>query len=257
MKMKKSVLVTGAVRNTGLGIAEKFLQEGWAVFITSRDEENAKAKASELAEKYCQPCFGIGYDPLNAKKEAEEIFTKIAKEGYVIDTLVCNAANFGVGQDPLTIDLEEWENVLLTNIMGYFAPARIAAREMIKAGKAKTGTIIFIGSINYRDSLPRRSAYCTSKGGIRTMTKALALDFAPYGIRVNCVMPGPIWTTRYDAMDASEAERRASLVPLGKVSTAAQIAGGVYFFATDASGNATGSSLIMDGGMDCLVSGGY
>lgn len=257
MKTQRSVLVTGAVRNTGLGIAEKFLQEGWAVFITSRNEADAVAKAKELSEKYGQPCYGIGFNPLNAKTEAEEVFAKIAEKDYVIDSLVCAAADLGIGQDPLTIDLQDWENTLLTNVMGYFAPARIAAREMIKAGKAKTGTIVFIGSINCRDSLPRRSAYCTSKGGIRTMTKALALDFAPYGIRVNCVMPGPIWTTRYDAMDPAEAAKRASLVPLGTVSTPAQIAGGVYFFATDASGNATGSSLVMDGGMDSIVAGGY
>lgn len=255
MKEKKSVLITGAVRNTGLGIAEKFLQEGWTVFITSRNECEAQKKAAELAEKYAQPCYGLGYNPLNAKEEGEALFQAVAEKGYVLDSLVCNAADLGLQQDPLTIDLQTWENVLVTDVVGYFVPARIAAREMVRAGKA--GTIVFIGSINCRDALPRRSAYCASKGAIRSMTKALALDFAPYGIRVNCLMPGPIWTTRYDAMDPQEAERREKLVPLGKASTAAQIAGGVFFFATDASGNATGSGLVMDGGMDSMVAGGY
>lgn len=255
--MKKSVLVTGGVRNTGLGIAEKFLQEGWTVFLTSRSAADAEKKAAELAEKYGQECYGLGYDPLNAKQESEALFEKIAQKGYVLDSLVCNAADLGRWQNPLNVDLDAWENVLLTNVMGYFVPARIAAREMIAAGKAKTGTIVFIGSINCRDALPERSAYCASKGAIRSMTKALALDFAPYGIRVNCVMPGPIWTTRYDEMDPQEAARREKLIPLGKASTAAQIAGGVYFFATEASGNATGSGLVMDGGMDSMVAGGY
>ena len=255
--MKKSVLVTGAVRNTGLGIAEKFLQEGWTVFLTSRNAAEAETKADELSAVYHQECYGLGYNPLYAKEEGELLFQKIADRGYTLDSLVCNAADLGRWQNPLEVDLQAWENVLLTNVVGYFVPARIAAREMIRAGKASTGTIIFIGSINCRDALPERSAYCASKGAIRSMTKALALDFAPYGIRVNCVMPGPIWTTRYDEMDPQEAAKRESLVPLGKASTAAQIAGGVYFFATDASGNATGSSLVMDGGMDSIVAGGY
>lgn len=89
METRKSVLITGAVRNTGLGIAEKFLQEGWATFITSRREEDARDKAAELTARYGVPCFGLGFDPLRAKDEAEAMFAKIAEYGYVIDTLAC------------------------------------------------------------------------------------------------------------------------------------------------------------------------
>ena len=254
MSERKCVLVTGAVRNSGLGIAKKFLQEGWTVFITSRNADDARKKADELTEKYGVPCYGLGYSPLHAKEECEGLFAQVAERGYVLDCVVCNAADLGLNQDALTVDLQDWENVLLTNVMGYYVPARLAAREMIRAGKK--GSIVFIGSINYRNAIPKRSAYVASKGAILSMTKGLALDFAPHGIRVNCVMPGPIWTSRYDA-DPVKAARKAEVVPLGRVSTTAEIGSSVYFFATEQSGNATGSGLIIDGGLDSVVSGAY
>ena len=258
MKENRSVLVTGGVRNTGLAVAEKFLSEGWTVFITSRNAADAEEKAAELSEKYGRECYGLGYDPLKAAEEGEQLFEKIKEKDYVIDSLVCTAADLGRWQNPLTVDVQAWQDTLLTNVVGYFVPARIAAREAIAAGKSKTTTMVFIGSINCQDALPDRSAYVASKGAIRSMTKALALDFAPYGIRVNCLMPGAIWTTRYDnEYSPEEAVKRAKVIPLNTITTTAQVAGGVYFYATEASGTCTGSSLIMDGGIDSIVPGAY
>ena len=89
------------------------------------------------------------------------------------------------------------------------------------------------------------------------MTKALAIDFAKYGIRVNCIAPGPIWTNRYDEMDPEEAEQRRKLVPLQTISTPDNIGNIAYFLATETSQNMTGSVVVVDGGMDCLIAGGY
>lgn len=258
MKDMRSVLVTGAVRNTGLAVAEKFLQEGWTTFITSRNEEEAEKKAKELSAKYGAECFGLGFNPLNAAEEGETLFEKIKEKDYVIDTLVCTAADLGRWQNPLTVDVQAWQNTLVTNVVGYFVPARIMAREAIAAGKSKAATIVFIGSINCQDALPDRSAYVASKGAIQSMTKALALDFASYGIRINCIMPGAIWTTRYETeYSAEEAAKRAAIIPLNTITTPAQVAGGVYFFATESSGTCTGASLIMDGGITSIVPGAY
>ncbi len=250
MKKQPCALITGAVRNTGLAAARKFLREGWSVFITSRNGQEAEKKAKELSEEFGQTCIGLSYTPFNAKEEAEYLFRRIAALGYFVQCAVCNAANLGLSQDALEVPLDEWEEVLLTNVTGYFATARTAAREMIRENAAKHGTIVLIGSINYRNAIPDRSAYVASKGAIYAMTKALALDFAPFGIRVNCLMPGPIWTTRYDA-DPEKAKKKAKPVPIGRVSTTEEIAEGIWFLATDQSGNATGSGLIIDGGLDC------
>ena len=254
MQSTKCALITGAVKNTGLAAAEKFLREGWTVIITSRSAEEAEAKAAELSEKHGLPCYGFQYTPLTAEASCGELFAKIDALGLIPDTVVCCAADLGLGQNALAVDVQTWTNVLTTNVVGYYVPAKEAALRMIEA--KKPGTVVFIGSINYRDAIPNRSAYVASKGAIRSMTKGLALDFAPYGIRVNCVMPGPIWTTRYDA-DPEKAARKASVVPLGRVSKAGEIANAIYFFSTDASGNATGSGLVIDGGLDSIVAGGY
>ena len=245
----KCVLITGAVINTGLATAKKFLSEGWTVFITSRNEKEAEDRAKQLSKEYSQPCFGLGYTPLRAKEEIENLYKKIEDLGYVVNVVVCNAANLGLSQDALEVDPNEWEDVLLTNVTGYFATASVGAIQMIRADKSENGSIVFVGSINYRNAIPARSAYVASKGAIYAMTKALALDYAPYGIRVNCVMPGPIWTTRYDA-DPEKARKKAQPIPIGRVSTTKEIAQAIFYLATEQSGNMTGSGLVIDGGLD-------
>ena len=253
--MRKCVLITGAVRNAGLGMARKFLSEGWNVVITSRVEADAQAKAKELTEEFGVECYGFGFSPLNAKEEVPGLFAKLEEKGLALDSVICNAADLGRWMDPLQVEAQDWINVLNTNVVGYFLPAREAARQMVKNGKQ--GTVIFIGSVNYKDALPDRSAYVASKGAIRSMTKALAIDFAKYGIRVNCIAPGPIWTNRYEEMDPVEAEQRRKLVPLQTISTPENIGNIAYFLATDTSQNMTGSVVVVDGGMDCLIAGGY
>jgi len=255
MNKNKCALVTGAVRNTGLTVAKRFLAEGWTVFITSRNGEEATAKAAELSTEYNSPCWGLKYSPLDAKAEIEGLFAKIAEKGCTVNAVVCAATDLGLNQDALECDPEDWEKVFFTNMTGYFAPAKVAAREMIKAGCSEGGTIVFIGSINFRNCIPGRSAYVASKGGIYSMTKALAIDLAPYGIRTNCIMPGPIWTSRYDA-DPIKAARKAEPIPLKRVSTGGEIADAAYYLSTPSSGTMTGAGMIIDGGLDS-VSPGY
>ena len=250
--LKKAALVTGAVRNSGLGIARKFLSEGVPTFITSRVESDAVSVAQELTEEFGVPCFGLGFAPRNAKEETEPMFKKVEEKGYYIDSLICNAADLGRWMDPLTVEADKWEDVIITNVMGYFIPARAAARQMIENGDSNSGTIVFIGSINYRDALTERSAYIASKGAIRSMTKGLALDFAKYGIRVNCIAPGPIWTTRYDEWSEEDAKRRTAIVPLNSITTKEQMGNFAWFLSNEVSNNMTGSVMIVDGGMDCL-----
>ena len=248
----KCALVTGAVRNSGLGIARKFLAEGVPTFITSRVEEDAVKVAEELTKEFGVPCFGLGFSPRNAKAETDPMFEKIEKLGYYVDSLVCNAADLGRWMDPLTVDADAWEDVIITNIMGYFLPARAAARQMIANGDPKSGTIVFIGSINYKDALPERSAYIATKGAIRSMTKGLALDFAPYGIRINCIAPGPIWTTRYEEWTPEQTVARTAKVPLNSITTKEQMGNVAWFLSNEPSQNMTGSVLTIDGGMDCV-----
>jgi len=253
----RSVLIIGGERNSGLGIARKFLKEGWKTVITSRDEAQVKGVAAELEREFGVPCFGFGYKPLEAITDAEVLFRKIDDAGIELDSVVCVAADLGRWMDPLTVEPQMWANVLHTNVVGYFMAAREAVKQMIRTGRAKGATIVFIGSINYRDALPERSAYVASKGAIRSMTKGLALDFAKYGVRVNCLAPGAIWTDRYEALDEEEVERRRETIPLKVFSTKETMGENTYFLATEASYPMTGSVMIVDGGADSIVNGAF
>ena len=255
--MMKSVLITGAERNSGYGMARKFLSEGWSVVITSRNEEQVQKVAADLEAEFKIPCYGFGFSPLDAITDTDILFDKIDKAGIELDSLICVAADLGRWMDPLTVDGQAWANVLHTNVVGYFMPARAAVRQMIRTGKAKGATIVFTGSVNYINALPERSAYVASKGAIASMTKALALDFAQYGVRVNCIAAGAILTDRYDGLDREELERRRSAIPLHEFSSKETMGEHAYFLASSASFPMTGSVVIVDGGSTSIMPGAF
>lgn len=255
MEKKKAVLVSGAVRNTGLSVAEKFLSCGCTVFITSRNEKAAAEKAARLKAEYSSDCFGLKFDPLRAKEECEGLFSEISDMGYIIDTLVCAHADPGFGQDTLTVELADWENVILTNVMGYYMPVRCMAKALIEENCG--GAVVFIGSTAGSEAVPGRSAYVASKGAEASMTKALALDLARYGIRVNCVVPGPIRTDRWNDLSAENSRSLEKLIPMGAATDPKQIAEAVWFLSSEAASGITGASLAVDGGLECVVPGAY
>ena len=223
--MMKTVLITGAERNSGYGMARKFLSEGWSVVITSRNEEQVQKVAADLEEEFKIPCYGFGFSPLDAITDTDVLFEKIEKAGIELDSLVCVAADLG--------------------------------RQMIRTGKAKGATIVFTGSVNYINALPERSAYVASKGAISSMTKALALDFAKYGVRVNCIAAGAILTDRYDGLDQEEFERRRSAIPLHEFSSKETMGEHAYFLASSASFPMTGSVVVVDGGSTSIMPGAF
>ena len=253
----KSVLIIGGERNSGFGIARKFLSEGWKTVITSRCEDEIKAVAANLEKEFNTPCYGFRFSPLDAITDTDVLFSRIDAEGIELDSVVCVAADLGRWMDPLTVDPQAWANVLHTNVVGYFMPARAGVRQMIRTGKAKGATIVFISSINYITALPERSAYVASKGAICSMTKALAIDFGKYGIRVNCIAPGAIITDRYDGIDENEFKRRREAIPLGEFSTKETMGENVYFLANAASAPMSGSVMVVDGGVSSIVNGAY
>ena len=115
----KSILITGATRNTGFAMAKKFASEGWAVFITSRNQEAAERAAREICEEFGTPCFGYEYDPGDIHS-VDGLLAKVKAEGYVLDSVVMNAAAQGLNTDPLTVDIDEWASVIMANVVGGF-----------------------------------------------------------------------------------------------------------------------------------------
>lgn len=250
----KTVLITGATRNTGYGIAKLFAERGWKVIVTSKNPESVDEAVKNLKEQTGGEIIGFAHD-IRETDKVESLLEKVQNAGYTPDSIILNGAMLGRGTDPLEIPIADWAEVLYCNVVGNFAVARTFAKVMVQ--KNIQGTLVFLGSVNYQDVNEGRSSYNASKGAILSLTKSLAVDLGKFGIRSNCLMPGPIITDRYDAYSEEEKERRNKLLPIGRISTIEEIAKGVYFLASDESGNMTGSGVILDGGMDCLNSGRY
>ena len=242
--MEKSVFITGATVNTGLGIAEKFAKEGYNLFLGSRNAENAEKTAKELSEKYGVYAKGYGmkiFDEENTK----EIFKDIKNSGYSVDTLVLNAANLGIRQQFFDVSIDDFMNVINTNIGWNFMLSREAAIQMKENGG---GSIVFVNSNTAYRAIPDRIAYSASKSGALGMMRALALDLGKYNIRVNAVLPGMIKTDRWESNYNDCRSALSNYPPLGHIADFEDIANAVWYFGSDNSKNTTGAELTVDGG---------
>ncbi len=253
--MNKAVFITGAHTGTGYAIAETFAENKWDVFITSRCGENAEKAAQKLAETY--GVFAKGYE-CNIRNEQQviDIFNDIDQTGRFVETIILNAANLGfnpqnpaAGQDFWSVPVEAFGEVFETNLVWNFTLIRQAAIRMKEKG---IGSVVFISSNTAYRAIPNRAAYSASKGGINALTKALAVDLGPFGIRVNVVLPGTIKTERWVQMGSNQTVN-GELTPIGDISDFRDIANACWFFGTDLSKNITGSELIVDGGMSCQL----
>ena len=242
--MRKCVFVTGGTKNSGGGIVEKFAREGWDVFIGSRKEEEAVAFARVISEKYGVNAFGYGMKVFD-EADVNRIFDDIRSKGYLLDTLVCCAANLGIGQKFFDVDMADFMDVINTNIGWNFMLCRAAAKQMKEKGK---GSIVFINSNTAYRVVADRVAYSTSKSGMLGLARTLAFDLGVYGIRVNSVLPGMIKTDRWETNLNNCKNALSNNTPLGDIASFEDVANAAYFFGSDQSMNSTGAELTVDGG---------
>lgn len=245
--MTKSVFVTGGTYGTGYAIAERFAKEGYAVFIGSRRSEDSAEATKRLSEKYGVFAKGYYYQTVTLDEgEVKAIFDDIRAEGYLLDAIVFNAANLGIGQVSLDVDINEFMGVYTTNIGWNFLMAREAAKQMKEKHK---GSIVFIGSNSSLRVTENRCAYCSSKSAILAMSKSFAVDWGKYGIRSNCVLPGMIKTERWHNNVNNAKYCLPNYTPIEDIAEFEDIANAVWYFASDESRNTTGAELVVDGGM--------
>lgn len=243
--MAKSVFVTGGCYGTGYAVAERFAKERYNVFISGRNKSKADEAAKAISEKY--GVYVKGYQTsVFEQDEVCTIFTDIEQNGYSVDSLVLNAANLGIGQESLSVDIEDFMGVYKINVEWNFMMAREAARQMKKAGG---GSIVFITSNSALRVTENRCAYCSSKSAILAMSKSFAVDWGKYGIRSNCVLPGMIKTERWENNVNNCRYYLANYTPIEDIADFTDIANAVWYFASDASKNTTGAELAVDGGM--------
>lgn len=243
--MKKSVFITGATSGTGFAIASRFAKEGFSVFIGSRQLEQAQAAAQKISNSYGVYAKGYQTEIFN-EDNVKSIFADIRQQGYLLDTLVLNAANLGINQVSLDVDIADFMDVYQTNVGWNFMLARQAALHMKEKGG---GSIVFITSNSALRVTENRCAYCSSKSAILAMSKSLAVDWGKYGIRSNCVLPGMIKTTRWENNTNNTKYCLANYTPLQDIAEFEDVANAVWYFGSDESRNTTGAELVVDGGM--------
>jgi 3-oxoacyl-[acyl-carrier protein] reductase/pteridine reductase len=228
------ILVTGAAKRIGRGIALRLAREGARVAIHySSSEDEARATAAECGNA---PLFKADLEKM---AEIERLFQEVEQHFGRIDGLVNNAARFTL-RDPLAITEADWDFVHSVNLKATFFCCQQAARRMLKAGR---GRIVNMSSLGGIRAWPEHAHYCASKAGVIHMTRALAQAWAPQ-ITVNSVAPGVIPFGEPD----DRVKRLIAKTPAGRAGTADEIADAVVFFLT-ASDFITGQVLAVDGGL--------
>jgi NAD(P)-dependent dehydrogenase (short-subunit alcohol dehydrogenase family) len=228
MLENRVVLVTGAASGIGREIAERFAREG--ARVTGFDREGDVAIHGDVRS------------PADVERAVGQV---VASEGR-IDILVNSAGVREIG-DVYTMATDEWDNVIAVNLSGTFYCCQAAARRMRESGG---GVIVNISSVGGLIGLARRPAYTAAKHGVIGLTKSLARDLGPAGIRVNAICPGLIrtpLTERYFAEDAFE-EGLRTVVPQGRAGLAADVADAALYLASDQSAYVNGVALTVDGG---------
>lgn len=236
----KGAIVTGATRGIGEAIVRLFSQAGAHVVAMGRDEKRGR----KLMEEIPGPGTFISCD-VQQVKDIRRAFKEAGEYLDQLDIMVL-AAGINIWGPSLEVTEENWDAIVDTNLKGLFFCCQEGGRLM----KERGGRIISIGSLQGEQVLPHRGPYCATKGGIKQLTKALAVEWAPYGIAVNAVAPAYIRTPMGEQVLANKA--MASFIetrtPLGRVGEPEEVAHAVLFLASQASSYITGQTLLVDGG---------
>ena len=242
-------IVTGAASGIGTGIAECFAEAGAEVVVADINERLGAQVTADLRARYGKGLF-VKTDVSQAADCRRLMDETLAAYGR-IDTLVNNA---GVNFVKPTLEMDEadWDRVVDVDMKGTFLCSRYALEAMVAR---RSGNIINIASVHTVATLPAAAPYAASKGGVDMMTLSMAIEFAPYGIRVNAVSPGltdtQIWADLQEAAEDAEQARQHWMdnIPLGRVQAPREVGNVVLFLASEQSSYVTGANIFTDGGM--------
>ena len=238
----KVAIVTGGGSGLGLAISEKFTQAGIETVIVGRDE----SKLKQAKEKLGEHCYPMACD-LSNLSSIPSFINDVIKQFGQIDVLV-NNAGINMKKEFTEVTDEDFQKVITTNLSAVFAVSREVVKQMLKQG---SGSIINISSMAAQYGLPKVIAYSASKTAIDGMTRAMAVELSPKGIRVNAIAPGFIITDMTDKALNSDPERKSKVfnrTPMGYMGQPSDIGDAALFLAGDASKYITGVVLPVDGG---------
>jgi len=248
-------LVTGAGNGIARATAHQLAEAGCDVAVVDRDVEAAERTVAEVTAKG-RKAVAIEADVTDPAAPAAMVARAVAALGPISVAVNVAGGTAGVNKSFLDITIEEWHRPLALNLDSTFLSVQAEAIAMVKAGLR--GTIVNVGSSSGVTAAPNLSPYGAANAGVIHFTKTAAIELAPYGIRVNCLIPGTHWTVGTRAHmnnpDAPASVREffaksAAATPLGDLGAPEQTAGAALFLASELSSYMTGNSVVSDGGI--------
>jgi NAD(P)-dependent dehydrogenase (short-subunit alcohol dehydrogenase family) len=243
----KVAIITGASRGIGLAIAHRFAESGAKLVLASRKAEGVEAAAASVRERGGEALAVACH--AGKPDEVRALVAKAVEHFGQVDVLINNAGTNPYFGPLLDVEESAWQKTFQVNLEGYFTAAREVASRLIARGAR--GSIVNITSVAGLRAAPLQGVYGMTKAAVVSMTRTLALELGPQGIRVNAIAPGLIETKLSHAITSSD--EIVSLVvartPLNRVGQPDEIAGGALYLASDASSFVTGHTLVIDGGM--------
>ncbi|MEQ8656790.1 MAG: SDR family NAD(P)-dependent oxidoreductase [Hyphomicrobiales bacterium] len=245
---RKTAIVTGAAHGIGLAIAERFVDEGMKVIVADVDDSvghDVVKRLSKIGEATYVHC------DVSDRLDVRNLLAKSLEAYGEIDVLVANA---GIVHTADFLDIEEadFDRVIAVNLKGVFLICQAVAKHMVDRVEAgeKPGTVITMSSVNAELAIPNQVPYVTSKGGVRQLTKVMALALAKHGIRVNAIGPGTIMTEMVENVLADDdiRQRMMTRTPIGRIGEPSEVASIAAFLASEHASYITGQTLYADGG---------
>lgn len=246
----RRALVVGASRGLGLGVAQALAHAGADIALAARSADGLESAAA-LVRQLGAVAVPVSADVTDLDSLRSMVDVTVERLGQV-DVLV-NAAGVNIRRPAVAFTEGDWEKTMAVNLKSAFFAAQYVGEMMRERG---AGKIINIGSLSSEIVLPGIALYAMSKGGLRQLTRALAVEWAAHNVQVNAIAPGRFWTAMTDAVFSDpELHRSAvSVIPQGRPGTPRDLAGAAVLLASEASDYITGQTIVVDGGW--MVSAG-
>lgn len=240
-KNKRPVaLVTGGTSGIGLAVLHRFAQEGYDLAFCDRNLQRGEKAAAAIKKKYHGQVVFVPGD-VGKEEEVRRVVERGPGRWGRLDLLCNNAGIQKIGSIE-NLTAADWDEVMSVNTRGAFLITQLALPYLRKA----KGSIVNIASTGGLVGYAGGSAYCVSKAALVMLTKVLALEFAPSGVRVNCICPGAVDTPM---LPSKSLKRVASRIPLGRVGHPREVADLVYYLASGSAKQITGGTFVVDGGV--------
>jgi 2-dehydro-3-deoxy-D-gluconate 5-dehydrogenase len=240
----KNVIITGAGGSIGSTLAHAFAVYEANVVLVDKNAQSME-NIARIVKDLGRICLSYAID-ITDEQQVQDMVQDVRSQLGTIDILL-NHAGMNIRKSALELELDEWDKVITVNLRGMFTVAREVGKVMVEQ---RSGKIINTASVSAVRGHKRLVAYAASKGGVQQMTKVLAHEWAPYGVNVNAVGPGYLYTHQTQDLLADPEARQAILskIPAGRIGQPSDLVGAYLFLASPAADYITGQTLFVDGG---------